>query len=69
MAVFQAKRSGLRNFSMLVSHVLVPPAIAAIMELARQPRAGVSGRRARVQRDGHEGIYARWSSATRCRLW
>ncbi len=32
MAVLQAHRLGLRNFSMLVSHVLVPPAIAAIME-------------------------------------
>jgi len=31
MAVFQAKQQGLRNFSMLVSHVLVPPAIEAIM--------------------------------------
>lgn len=32
MAVAQAKRQGLRNFSMLVSHVLVPPAIEAIMQ-------------------------------------
>ena len=32
MAVFQAKQQNLNNFSMLVSHVLVPPAIAAIME-------------------------------------
>lgn len=32
MAVFQAKQMDLRNFSMLVSHVLVPPAISAIME-------------------------------------
>ena len=32
MAVFQAKQQGINNFSMLVSHVLVPPAIAAIME-------------------------------------
>ena len=32
MAVFQAKAQGISNFSMLVSHVLVPPAIAAIME-------------------------------------
>lgn len=32
MAVFQAKQLQLNNFSMLVSHVLVPPAIAAIME-------------------------------------
>jgi hydrogenase expression/formation protein HypD len=32
MTVHQAKRLGITNFSLLVSHVLVPPAIAAIME-------------------------------------
>lgn len=31
MAVYQARERGLTNFSMLVSHVLVPPAIEAIM--------------------------------------
>ncbi len=31
MSVHQAKRRGIGNFSLLVSHVLVPPAIAAIM--------------------------------------
>lgn len=31
MAVYQAKRRKLTNFSTLVSHVLVPPAIAAIL--------------------------------------
>ena len=31
MAVWQAKRRGLKNFSLLVSHVLVPPAMAAIL--------------------------------------
>ncbi len=31
MTVHQAKRLGVTNFSMLVSHVLVPPAISAIM--------------------------------------
>ena len=31
MAVHQARERGLRNFSMLVSHVLVPPAMEAIM--------------------------------------
>ncbi len=31
MAVHLAKQEGLRNFSALISHVLVPPAIAAIM--------------------------------------
>ena len=32
MAVLEAKREGLRNFSMLVSHVLVPPAIRMLLE-------------------------------------
>jgi len=32
MAVHQAKRRGLRNFSALVSHVLTPPAITAILQ-------------------------------------
>ncbi len=31
MAVWQARREGLANFSMLISHVLVPPAIRALM--------------------------------------
>src|SRR6202142_473421 len=31
MAVYQAKREGLRNFSLLVSHVIVPPAMEAIL--------------------------------------
>ncbi|MCH9641068.1 MAG: hydrogenase formation protein HypD [Actinomycetia bacterium] len=32
MTVHQAKQLDIKNFSLLVSHVLVPPAIAAIME-------------------------------------
>jgi hydrogenase expression/formation protein HypD len=31
MAVFQARQKNIRNFSMLVSHVLVPPAMEAIL--------------------------------------
>jgi hydrogenase expression/formation protein HypD len=31
MAVWEAKRCGLKNFSLLVSHVLVPPAMSAIL--------------------------------------
>lgn len=31
MAVYQAKQQGVKNFSILVSHVLVPPAIEAIL--------------------------------------
>ncbi len=34
MAVFQAKQLGVTNFSVLVSHVLVPPAIEAILGAA-----------------------------------
>lgn len=37
MAAWQAKREGLTNFSMIVSHVLVPPAIRGLM-LAPQNR-------------------------------
>jgi hydrogenase expression/formation protein HypD len=32
MSVFQAKKRGVGNFSLLVSHVLVPPAIASILQ-------------------------------------
>ena len=32
MTIYQARKLGVRNFSMLVSHVLVPPAIEAIMQ-------------------------------------
>jgi hydrogenase expression/formation protein HypD len=32
MAVWQARKRGLANFSMLVSHVLVPPMITALLE-------------------------------------
>jgi hydrogenase expression/formation protein HypD len=31
MAVYQAARNGVKNFSLLVSHVLVPPALEAIL--------------------------------------
>jgi hydrogenase expression/formation protein HypD len=32
MSVWQAKRQGVKNFSILVSHVLVPPAMASILQ-------------------------------------
>jgi len=32
MAVLHAERAGLKNFSMLVSHVLVPPAMSALLD-------------------------------------
>lgn len=38
MAVYQAAQKGLKNFSMLVSHVLVPPAVEALL---KSPDCGV----------------------------
>ena len=43
MAVWQAKREGLTNFSMLVSHVLVPPAIRALLGSPRNRVQGFIG--------------------------
>jgi hydrogenase expression/formation protein HypD len=43
LAVRQAKREGLKNFSMLVSHVLVPPAIAAILQSSHNRVQGFLG--------------------------
>lgn len=40
MAVYQAKQQGLANFTLLVSHVLVPPAMEAILS---SPRCKVQG--------------------------
>ena len=42
MAVWMARKRRLTNFSVLVSHVLVPPVITAILRGAGQPRAGRS---------------------------
>jgi hydrogenase expression/formation protein HypD len=40
MAVAQAKRDGIENFSMLVSHVRVPPAIEALLSTPGNPVQG-----------------------------
>ncbi len=50
MSVWQARRQGIHNFSILVSHVLVPPAIAV------ESRAGLSRARPRLHGDGISGI-------------
>jgi hydrogenase expression/formation protein HypD len=50
MALWQAKQEGLRNFSMLAAHVLVPPAMRAILG---SPECRVQGDGlARVRRPG-----------------
>jgi hydrogenase expression/formation protein HypD len=43
MAVFQAKAMDLRNFALLVSHVLVPPAMTAILQSPRNRVQGFLG--------------------------
>ncbi len=40
MAIYQAKQLGVKNFSALISHVLVPPAIEALMQ---SPQRRVQG--------------------------
>ena len=56
MTVYQAKRLGITNFSLLVSHVLVPPAIAAIMQSPTCRVQAFLAAGSRVQRDGHQRI-------------
>jgi len=43
MAVWEARRQGLSNFSMLVSHVLVPPAMRLILESPKNRVQGFIG--------------------------
>ena len=40
MSVFEAKRQGLSNYSILVSHVLVPPALEAVLASPQRRVAG-----------------------------
>ncbi len=42
-AIWRAKKDGLRNFSVLVSHVLVPPAIASILQSPQNRVQGFIG--------------------------
>ena len=67
MAVWQAQQLGLTNFSILCSHVLVPPAMEAILGVARQPGAGLPRRRPRLHGDGLLGVRADRRAATACR--
>src|SRR6476469_5538083 len=43
MSVFQAKKQGMKNFSVLVSHVLVPPSIASILQSPQNRVQGFLG--------------------------
>ena len=52
MSVYQAKQMGVKNYSMLVSHVLVPPAMEVDSGLARRTTCRVPGRRSRLHGHG-----------------
>ena len=58
MAVHRAAREGLQNFSLLVSHVLVPPAIEAILGSPANRVQAFSRRGPRLHRDGLRGVRA-----------
>ena len=50
------KQLSMPNFSLLVSHVRVPPALDALLSRRRRRGAGISAGRARLRRDGLLGI-------------
>jgi hypothetical protein len=58
MTVYQAKRLGVRNFSLLVSHVLVPTGDRRNHGVPDLSRPGVPRRRSRLQCDGHRRVPA-----------
>jgi hydrogenase expression/formation protein HypD len=63
MAVWQARQQGLRNFSILVSHVLVPPAMASILQSPMNRVQGFLGPGhvcAVMGYEGYEPISARY---------
>ena len=68
MAVWQARKQGIKNFSILVSHVLVPPVIASHPAIAAQSRAGLSRARPRLRGDGLSRIRAALRRVITCRL-
>ena len=56
MAAYRARRDGLANFSLLVSHVLVPPGDEGDSRRTGQPRPGLPRRRSCLRGHGLRGI-------------
>ena len=68
MAAWQARREGLTNFSMLVSHVLVPPAIRALMvRRANRVQGFIAPGHVCTVMGCKE--YEAWSAIFACQLW
>ena len=68
MAVHQARERGLTNFSVLVSHVLVPRR-SRPSPARRRAGSTASSQRATSARSWAPGSTGRWSTTTRCRSW
>ncbi len=56
MSVYQARQQGLNNYSVLVSHVLVPPAMEAILGSPNNHVQGFLGGGTRVRCDGVQRV-------------
>ena len=65
MSVWQARRQGIGNFSLLVSHVLVPPSIASILQSPQNRVQGLHRTRPRLHGDGIPRIRAPLSARFR----
>ena len=69
MAVVQAARLGLTNFSVLVSHVLVPPAMRAVLGSPSSPACKASWPPATSARSWARRNMSRSPRNTTCRSW
>ena len=58
MAVVSGEDAGIRNFSLLVSHVLVPPAMTGILQSPGNRVQGFLGPGPRLRRDGLDRVRA-----------
>ncbi len=67
MAVWLARKRGLTNFSVLVSHVLVPPDDDRHPPGAGKPGTGVPRAGSRLRRDGDLGVRADSPASSGCR--
>ena len=69
MAVHRARREGLANFSVLVAHVLVPPALEALLVRRGRPRSRASSPPATCAPSSATATTSRSPSGTASRSW
>ena len=56
LSVLHAQRAGLTNYAILASHVLVPPAMRAVLDDEHNLIQGVLGRRTRLRYHGYRRV-------------